>query len=264
MRIPLFQVDVFTDLPFKGNPAAVCPLSMWLDDWTMRKVAAENNLSATAFFVPAGEGYEIRWFTSSCEIELCGHATLATAFVLAEILQPGLQEMRFQTRFRGELLVRKGGNFFALALAALTPGPVVNYPPELLEALRGSRAPTEILEANSTYFAVYDEERAVRNFRPNFEHVERLHPFALSLTAPGETVDYVSRYFAPSYGVPEDSATGSAQSALAPYWSNRLSKEKLRARQISERGGDFWCEIVDQNVIVKGQAVLTMRAFLET
>lgn len=261
MRIPLFQVDAFANRPFRGNPAAVCPLSVWLDDQTMRKVAAEKNVSATAFFVPGKDAYEIRWFTPVCEVRLCGHATLASAFVLLTILQPELPEVRFATRSAGVLRVWRDGALFSMDWPAIPTKTCDEPPPRLIRALPASR-PVDILEANSTYFAVYESEATVQSFRPDFALLEQLHPYALAITAPGGTADFVSRYFAPTYGVPEDPATGSAQCVLVPYWSKRLNKEHLQARQLSERGGDFYCEMAGDRVIINGRAVLTMQATL--
>ncbi len=197
MSLPVFHVDAFTSKPFAGNPAAVCPLAGWLDDGLLQAVAAENNLSETAFFVPRGDHYELRWFTPRCEAKLCGHATLASAFVLLHIL--------------------------------------------------GTK---------------YEREEEVKEIRPNFLLLEKLHPAGVAVTAPGEQSDFVSRYFAPSYGIPEDPVTGSTHCSLAPYWTQRLGKTSLHALQISERGGELWCEVQGDRVILKGNAVLTLRGEL--
>ena len=260
MRIPLFHVDAFSHKPFSGNPAAVCPLSSWLDDGWLRKVAAENNLSETAFLVPRDDGYDLRWFTPRCEVRLCGHATLASAYVVLTMLQPGLEAVRFQTRVNGPLSVRNEGDSLSMDFPAMFPKTCENAPSDLLHGL-GSQ-PSEVLEANETYVAVYDSPNAIRNIRPDYAYLEQLHPFAVSVTATGEKVDFVSRYFAPSYGIPEDPVTGAAHCVLTPYWTKRLGRSMLHAWQLSDRGGELWCEMAGDRVILKGRAVLTMRGFM--
>ncbi len=262
MRIPLFRVDAFTKRPFAGNPAAVCPLNGWLDDQMLRKVAAENNLSATAFFVPQTDLFELRWFTPQCEIRLCGHATLAAAYVVLNILQPRGEVVRFDTRFSGMLTVRKDGEFLSMDFPAMFPKICTSTPPELLGALGPGPIPSAVLEANDTYITVYETENAIRNICPDFARMENLHPFAVGLTAPGDESDFVSRYFAPSYGVREDPVTGSVHCALTPYWIHRLDKTHLHARQVSERGGDLWCEMAGDRVVLKGNAVLALEGSL--
>lgn len=273
MRIPRFQVDAFTRQPFTGNPAAVCPLSRWLDDQMLRKVAAENNLPATAFFVPRPGvpdigHYDIRWFTPQSEIKLCGHATLASAYVVLKLLHPPLGTVQFQTHSSGQLTVVKQdevgqGTLFAMDFPAIVPQPCTNIPDGLLRALGPHSLLSAVLEANETYIAVYDSESAVCNGRPDLAQLRDLHPYAVALTAPGDQVDFVSRYFAPSYGVPEDPATGSLHCALTPYWTGRLSKRHLHARQLSHRGGELWCELSGGRVTLKGAAVLTLEGSLE-
>jgi len=272
MRIPLFHINAFTNQPFKGNPAAVCLLDAWLDDGSLRKVAAENNLSATAFFVPDGQlpgvsRCDLRWFTPKCEIRLCGHATLATGYVVLNLLQPGRESVRFETRFSGALTVRKVGEAFSMDFPALVPKTRLDPPDDLFRALRSEVHPSprilEVLEVNDTYVVVYENESAIQGISPNFVLLEKLHPFAVSVTAPGNEVDFVSRYFAPSYGVPEDAVTGSAHCALMTYWSDRFGKTSLHARQLSERGGEIFCEMVDDRVILKGNAVLTLKGTIE-
>lgn len=263
MRIPLFHVDAFTNQPFRGNPAAVCPLHEWLDDGALLKVAAENNLSETAFFVPRGDHYDLRWFTPRCEARLCGHATLASAYVILNLLQAGLQTVKFDTRFSGVLTVSKEGEKFAMNLPAMS-GTICPHPSEaLIRSLGPGPGPSSVLEVNSTYIGVYDTQAAVQNIRPDFAQLEELHPFAVAVTAPGEDSDFVSRYFAPSYGVPEDPVTGSAHCALTPYWAEHLGKTHLHARQLSERGGELWCEMAADRVVIKGNAVLTLQGTMQ-
>jgi len=260
MQIPLFHVDAFTDRAFNGNPAAVCLLDSWLDDEWLRQVAAESNLSATAFLVPRSDSYELRWFTPLCEIRLCGHATLAAAYVVLHVLHAGKDAVRFETRFGGTLLVQRDATLFSMDFPALPPTRCVSPRCALIEALEA--APVEVLEANDTYIAVFENHAAIERLRPNFELLKTLHPLAVAVTAAGSGADFVSRYFAPSYGVPEDPVTGSVHCVLAPYWSNRLSKSRLHARQLSERAGELWCEVAGERVILHGRAILTMQATL--
>jgi PhzF family phenazine biosynthesis protein len=263
MRIPLFHVNAFTNRPFSGNPAAVCPLQEWLDDGWLQKVAAENNLSETAFFVPRGSHFDLRWFTPTCEVGLCGHATLASAYVLLRLQQPGLEEIRFETRRSGALTVRQDGNIFSMDFPAMVGKTCANLPQALVRGLGPGPRPSSLLEANDTYIAVYETQSVIQDIRPDFAALEQLHPYAVSITAPGDEVDFVSRYFAPSYGIPEDPVTGSAHCSLTPYWAERLSKMHLYARQVSERGGELWCEMAENRVIIKGNAVLTLQGNLE-
>lgn len=261
MRIPVYHVDAFTDHPFGGNPAAVCPLHEWLDDEVLRNVAAENNLSATAFFVQKEEAYELRWFTPLCEIRLCGHATLAAAYVILTELNSSETEVQFETRFSGRLAVTQDSNRYCMDFPAFQ-SKVTDQPSGLLAALNGESRPRVILEANDTFIAVFEKQEAVEQFRPNFERLSKLHPFAVAITARGNEVDFVSRYFAPSYGVPEDPVTGSVHCVLTPYWADQLGKPALRARQLSERSGDLSCQLAGDRVVLKAGAVLTMRASL--
>lgn len=260
MPSALFHVDAFAAQPFAGNPAAVCPLNGWLDDGRLRQVAAENNLSETAFFVARDGHYELRWFTPRCEVKLCGHATLASGFVVLNILDPGRNSVRFETRRSGALTVSRDGDLLSMDFPALAPWPCATPPAALLEGL--GKAPAALVQVADNYFAVYESEEDVRQIRPDFRLLESLHPAGVAITAPGEDCDFVSRYFAPSYGVPEDPVTGSTHCSLAPYWAHRLGKPHLHARQISERGGELWCEVLGERVVLKGSAVLTLRGEL--
>jgi len=262
MRIPIFHVDVFTDRPFSGNPAAVCLLDSWLDDALLRKVAAENNLSATAFLVPAGGNFDLRWFTTHCEIRLCGHATLAAGYLVLSFLQTDRQIVRFATRSGGILSVQNEGEIFSMDLPAFVPRECANVPPGLSPALGPMADPTDVLEVNDTYVAVFENAGEIEGLNPNVALLEQLHPFVVAVTAPGEREDFVSRYFAPSYGVPEDPVTGSAHCVLTPYWTKRLGKSRLHARQLSRRGGELWCEMEGERVILQGKAVLTLEGSL--
>jgi PhzF family phenazine biosynthesis protein len=263
MRIPLFHANAFTDGRFSGNPAAVCFLNSPLDDGQLRKVAAENNLSATAFLVPSGKEYELRWFTPRCEVKLCGHATLAAGYIVLRVLDPSLETIRFKTRFQGALTVSNGSNCLRMDFPALIPKPLADVPETLYRALGQDVEVLEVMEVNETYIARLGDEGAVRSLYPDWALLEQLHPFVAVVTAPGENADFVSRYFAPGYGIPEDPVTGSAHCALAPYWAQRLGKARLRARQLSERSGDLWCSFEGDRVILEGKIQFTMQATLE-
>src|SRR3974390_514981 len=261
MRLPLYHVNAFTTQPFSGNPAAVCPLDRWLDDQFLRKVAAENNFSATAFLVQQAGRYELRWFTSRCEIRLCGHATLASALVIMNILKPDVRVVHFETRWGGTLTVRRDGELLVMDFPVLQ-AEFVKPPDKLIRAIGTAPPPDHVLQGNDTYIVVYKDQTAVQDLRPDFALFEALHPFVVAVTARGNDVDFVSRYFAPSYGVPEDPVTGSVHCALTPYWANRLGKTKLHARQLSGRDGELWCELARDRIVLSGYAVLTMQGEL--
>lgn len=264
MRIPLYHVDAFTDREFQGNPAAVCFLDRWLDDGLLRKVAAENNLPATAFLVRSADGYELRWFSGVCELKLCGHATLAAAFVLFDFVVPNVDQMVFSTKFRGYLTVRKAGQLLSMDFPALT-AKACPPPPELLAALGpklSQQDVREVLIGNETYVAVLASENHIRNFQPDFARLEKLHPYAVAITARGDTVDFVSRYFAPGYGIAEDFVTGSSHCLLTPIWAARLGKSTLQARQLSAREGEMKCELRGDRVFLQGKAVAILKGEL--
>jgi len=260
MPVSLFHVNAFTDRPFAGNPAAVCPLDRWPDDSLLRAIAAENNLSETAYFVPEGDDFRLRWFTPLYEVNLCGHATLASAFVLMNFLDPELESVKFETR-SGSLGVRRDSDGFAMDFPALPPWKCETLPNALIEGLGLSRIhhKPSVLQLKDNYFVVFENEEQIRNLRPDFHALKSLHPAGVAITAPSKNTDFVSRYFAPSYGIPEDPVTGSTHCSLAPYWAQRLHKTVLHARQVSERGGELWCEVTGTRVIIKGKAVLTLQ-----
>ena len=226
------------------------------------KVAAENNLSETAFLVPQGDHYELRWFTPRCEVRLCGHATLASAYVVLNLLHAGTDLVRFETRYSGPLTVRRTNDTFSMDFPAMVARTCAPPPEALVRGLGTGLSPSQVLEANDTYIAVYETQNAIESIRPDFALLEQLHPFAVSVTAPGRNADFVSRYFAPSYGIPEDPVTGSAHCLLTPYWAQTLGKTSLHARQVSERGGELWCEMAERRVILEGRAVLTLQGML--
>ena len=251
MRLSLYQVDAFTSRVFGGNPAAVVPLDAWLPDATLQAIALENNLSETAFFVREPQGWHLRWFTPTQEVDLCGHATLGAAYVLFHHVQPGLERVEFASR-SGPLVVTREGDWLVLDFPSRLPRPVAPQP-GLVEAL-GAR-PTEVL-ASRDIVVVFDTEAQVRALRPDMARVALLDTFAVTVTAPGTDVDFVSRFFAPRAGVPEDPVTGSAHCSLVPYWARRLGKTRLMARQVSARGGELRCEDRGERVHIAGQAVL--------
>jgi PhzF family phenazine biosynthesis protein len=259
MRIPVFHVDAFTNKLFRGNPAAVCPLQAWLDDETLRKVAAENNLSETAFFVPGSARYDLRWFTPRGEVRLCGHATLGAAHVVLNLLTPESNMVQFETRHSGVLTVCRDGDWFSMNFPALLPRDCPTLPNGLIQALGALSQQVQVLEVNDIYIVVFKDESTIQDLGPDFSRLELFHPAVVAVTAPGQKVDFVSRYFKPSYGMPEDPVTGSAHCALTPYWAERLGKLQLHARQLSERGGELWCEMAGDRVILRGNAVLTMQ-----
>ncbi|MGA3026366.1 MAG: PhzF family phenazine biosynthesis protein [Bryobacteraceae bacterium] len=250
MQIPIYQVDAFSGRAFAGNPAAVCPLESWLADERMQAIAAENNLSETAFFVPEGEGYRLRWFTPATEVDLCGHATLASAFIVFRHLAPQLERVLFQTR-SGELLVSRQGDRLTMDFPARPPVAAEAHP-LLIPAL--GLPPKDVLAARD-YMLVYETEKQVRALKPDMARLAEVDRFAVIVTAPGSDCDFVSRFFAPAKGVPEDPVTGSAHCTLIPYWSRRLGKRQLFARQVSPRGGELWCENLGERVHISGQAV---------
>lgn len=255
MKIRQYQVDAFAQRVFEGNPAAVCPLDRWPDDCLLQAIAEENNLAETAFFVPSAKGFHLRWFTPLREVDLCGHATLASAHVLFEILGYDRPAITFETR-SGDLTVERRGSLLAMDFPALRPRPCA-APVALIEAL-GQR-PIEVLAADD-YIAVFDSEAVIRALSPDQTRLRALDLRGVAVTAPGEQVDFVSRFFAPKYGIPEDPVTGSAHCELTPYWATKLNKARLRARQVSRRGGDIACELRGDRVTLAGRAALFMDA----
>lgn len=255
----MYQVDAFADRLFRGNPAAICPLDEWLPDETLQAIAAENNLAETAFYIPNGKSYHLRWFTPGVEIDLCGHATLASAHVIMQIRQETTaSRVSFGTK-SGELIVERDGDLYALDFPARPP---LECPvdPGLNEAL-GAK-PQLVLGARD-YMCVFDTEEEVRALAPNMDKLAAIDRFAFIVTAPGRDCDFVSRFFAPAKGVPEDPVTGSAHCTLIPYWSKRLGKTSLHARQISKRGGELWCEDRGERVKMAGRAVTFLKGEIE-
>ncbi len=237
MKIPIYQIDAFTDERFRGNPAAVCPLLEWLPDETMQKVAAENNLAETAFVVSKGNLHELRWFTPKTEVDLCGHATLATAYVFKECLNYKPDEMEFKTK-SGILRILFGGDFITMIFPR-RPAEPCNTPDALIQGLR--RNPIEVLKSRDLLVVFGSEEEVVR-LKPDFDKLMSIDALGIIVTSTGQSADFVSRFFAPRAGINEDPVTGSSHSTLVPYWSKKLGKTKLTALQLSERGGKLFCE----------------------
>jgi PhzF family phenazine biosynthesis protein len=257
MRLPIYQIDAFTNRVFGGNPAAIVPLKSWLQDEAMQNIAAENNLSETSFYLPKGEDFELRWFTPVAEIDLAGHPTLATAHVILNMLEPQRTQARFHTRKSGVLTVTRDGD--KLAMDFPSHPPVLK--PSLGDVAAALRAkPTEVLAARDG-FAVFASEVDVLALKPDFPKVAALDCMGLIATAPGKPgsgTDFVSRFFAPKHDINEDPVTGSAHCTLIPYWAKRLGKVRLFARQISKRGGEIWCEHRGERVVIAGRCAYYM------
>ena len=249
MELPIYQVDAFASKAFEGNPAAVCPLESWLDDSLLQLIATENNLSETAFVVREGDQHRLRWFTPAVEVDLCGHATLATAWVLANVMGDESDVFRFITR-SGELSVRRAeGAGWEMDFPARPPRPC-EAPIDLLLGLGLENA--EVLESDD-YVVVVPDEATVANLVPDLGRLRGLPRRGVSVTAPGERVDFVSRWFGPNVGVSEDPVTGSAHTALAPYWAQRLGRSRLVARQGGARQGQLVCEVREDRVLLTGE-----------
>lgn len=250
MKIPIYQIDAFTDERFRGNPAAVCMLNGWLPDKTLQSIAAENNLAETAFVLNKNGNIELRWFTPEVEVDLCGHATLATAYAFKEHLDYKEEEISFRTK-SGILTVVYGGDIMSMIFPRRPAAPFSGRA-EVAAALRSE--PSEVFKARDI-MAVFENEDAVRSLEPDFARIKKLECLGVIATAPGTTADFVSRFFAPQAGINEDPVTGSAHTTLIPYWSDRLRKRQLAALQISKRGGKLFCEDLGDKVKIAGKAV---------
>lgn len=258
MKLRIFQIDSFTSTIFQGNPAGICPLESWLSDEVLQSIAAEMNLSETGFFVKRGSEYEIRWFTPKVEVDLCGHATLAASWVLVNELSEIVNPITFSSR-SGSLRVFHSGAEFTLDFPSQPPI-ACEVPKELISALGVS--PVEVL-GSEDFLVVLENEDQVRNLVPNMEKLEGLPRRGVIVTARGRDVDFVSRWFGPNVGVPEDPVTGSAHTILTPYWVSRLDKNPLLAKQISSRGGELKCELVKDRVLITGRAVKFLEGTIE-
>jgi PhzF family phenazine biosynthesis protein len=247
----IYHIDAFTDKLFGGNPAAVIPLESWLPDPTLQAIAAENNLSETAFFVQQGNHFEIRWFTPKIEVDLCGHATLATAHALYQYQGYTGDQISFSSR-SGALRVRRVGDLYELDFPADFAQPA-DPPEDVIKSL--GLDPTETWRGKDDWMLVYTTERIITNFDPDFGQMAKAPCRGVIVTAPGDEVDFVSRFFAPRVGINEDPATGSAHTRLIPYWAQRLGKSELSARQVSARGGVLHCRLEGDRVQIAGKAV---------
>jgi PhzF family phenazine biosynthesis protein len=260
MRLPMYQVDAFTDSLFGGNPAAVCPLPAWLPDVTMQAIAAENNLAETAFFVRDGGDYALRWFTPTVEVDLCGHATLASGHVVLRFLEPQRDSVGFHTAKAGKLVVSRRADALVMDFPA-RPAVPCEAPAGLLEALGG--AAREVLRARD-HLVVYQTAAEIAALKPDLAALGKVDCWAAIVTAPGaDGIDFVSRFFAPAQGVPEDPVTGSAHCTLVPYWAQRFGKTAFEARQLSRRGGTLRCALNGDRVSIGGKAVVYLEGQIE-
>jgi PhzF family phenazine biosynthesis protein len=251
MKLALYQVDAFTKKLFGGNPAAVCPLTSWLPDEQMAKIAAENNLAETAFFIENKDGFDIRWFTPKVEVDLCGHATLASAHVIFYHLMYSHPQIKFSTRQRGDLFVTRENDLLVLNFPATMPVRMA-VDEDIVRAL--GKNPLEMWKSRDI-MVVFNSEEVVRSLDPDFQILKKYDVVGVIATAPGDTVDFVSRFFAPGVGINEDPVTGSAHTTLIPYWSQRLGLTKMHALQVSKRQGELFCEMQGSRVLIGGHAV---------
>ncbi len=258
MKLKFYQIDAFANQAFEGNPAGVVPLDAWLSDTLMQSIAEENNLAETAFFVSTATGFHIRWFTPKSEIALCGHATLASAFVLFNHLDYKKDVIEFDSQ-SGILSVSRQDDLLTLNFPAQAPQTCAT--PELLSRGLGCE-PVETLKGKN-YIAVFGSEADVASIAPDFRLLEQLDGFGVAVTAPSDHYDFVARFFAPKVGIPEDPVTGSAYTGLAPYWSRRLRKRTLSAKQLSARGGEVFCEDAGERILISGKAVRYLEGTIE-
>jgi PhzF family phenazine biosynthesis protein len=254
--IDIYQIDAFAIRLFTGNPAAVCVLNEWLPVSVMQKIALENNLSETAFIVRESNEWSIRWFTPETEVDLCGHATLASAFVVLTILHPENNTVVFRSQKMGNLTVRKKADMLELDFPSDTLKTCLL--PETLENSLG-KAPLECFIGRSDYLLLYASEADILNLKPDFRKLAHAGARGIIVTAPGTDVDFVSRFFAPQVGINEDPVTGSAHTALTPFWSERLGKLSMKARQLSDRGGYLECTLQGERTLISGHAFLYLK-----
>jgi len=258
MKISIFQVDAFTSELFCGNPAAVCPLENWINDNTLQSIASENNLSETAFFVNENDGYRIRWFTPTCEVDLCGHATLASAYIIFEEIDRTVTKIKFYSN-SGELNVTRNSDLISLDFPSLPPKMSQN--PENIYSAFNIKT-NEVLEAED-YLLIYESQEQIESILPDLNVLRDIDLRGVIVSSKGNDCDFVSRFFAPKYGIDEDPVTGSAHCTLIPYWSEKLGKKKLHAKQLSKRGGELFCEMKDNRVIISGKAVKYLSGEIE-
>ena len=259
MKIPIYQVDAFTSQIFHGNPAAVCPLDEWLPDDIMQKIAMENNLSETAFFIESNNKIDIRWFTPKAELDLAGHPTLATAHVILKELNKKIDNLVFETKLGDTLKVTIENDLYLMDFPSRPPK-TVNYNNVIYETL--GKRPIETL-AFRDLIVVYANQRDIASINPDLEKIKKIDYPSIVITAKGDVVDFVSRNFAPKLGIPEDPVTGSSHCELIPYWSNKLNKKEMIALQISERGGKIHCTDKNERVLIGGEAITFFRGEIE-
>ncbi|MFA3783606.1 PhzF family phenazine biosynthesis protein [Melioribacteraceae bacterium 4301-Me] len=255
MKLDIYQVDAFTSKLFSGNPAAVIPLKKWLENDIMQKIAMENNLSETAFFVKEKDCFHIRWFTPQNEVPLCGHATLASAYVIFNFIENSVNKIKFSS-LSGNLFVERNGNLLSLNFPSNVPHQT-QRPKEIFECF--NKEPIEILSNGFFLLVVFDSEDFIKNYIPKIDLIKKIHPHAVIITAKGKQADFVSRVFVPNEGIDEDPVTGSAHTVLVPYWSEKLKKTKLIAKQVSKRGGQLVLENLNERVKISGEAILFLK-----
>lgn len=251
MKLKIYQIDAFAETIFSGNPAAICPLEKWLPDETLQKIAMENNLAETAYYVKKGSTYEIRWFTPTVEVNLCGHATLASAYVLYNYEQHTGNEIEFYSPRSGKLMVYKKGDLLTL-----------NFPSDKIEKISladefskaFNHAPLEAFKGKTDYMFLFKNEAQIKELKPNFHELAKWNVRGVIATAKGDQSDFVSRFFAPQSGIDEDPVTGSAHTTLIPYWADQLGKKELTAVQLSARKGNLKCNYLNDRVEISGQA----------
>lgn len=256
MKQKIYQIDAFTDTLFSGNPAAICPLNEWLPDNLLQKIAMENNLAETAFYVKQDDVYEIRWLTPTVEVDLCGHATLAAAFVLFNFENHIGNEISFYSKRSGKLNVSKQGEYLTLNFPSDIFEPIDLFS-ELANAF--DKKPIEAYKGKTDYMLVFENENQIKSITPNFETISKLDVRGIIITSKGDNVDFVSRFFAPQSGINEDPVTGSAHTTLTPYWAKKLNKNELTAMQLSDRKGNLKCKYLNDRVEISGQAVLYLK-----
>jgi PhzF family phenazine biosynthesis protein len=261
MKLTLYQIDAFTENVFAGNPAAVCILDAWLDDTIMQHIAMENNLAETAFLIKNPDHYVIRWFTPEIEVDLCGHATLASAYTLFRFFEVETTHLEFYSPRSGTLKVEKGDNGYLIMDFPKDEAVVVPENMDINKAI--GRIPIKTIKGKTDYMLIYDSQKEIEQISPNFHLLDQLDCRGVIVSAPGNQVDFVSRFFAPQCGITEDPVTGSAHTTLTPYWSEVLGKDKLTAKQLSPRGGDLHCEFLGERVKIAGKAILYMVGEIE-
>jgi len=261
MKLTLYQIDAFAEKVFTGNPAAVCVLDEWLDDLTMQHIAMENNLAETAFLVKSNTQYEIRWFTPEIEVDLCGHATLASAYVLFRFFEKNADQIEFFSTRSGNLGVTKTENGMLTLDFPADETSLIEEMEAISKAI--GKSPLKTIQGKTDYLLIYSSQNEIEGITPNFHLLDQLDCRGVIVSAPGDEVDFVSRFFAPQCGIPEDPVTGSAHTTMTPYWAKVLGKNKMTAKQLSPRGGNLICENTGDRVKISGMAVLYLVGEIE-